>query len=181
MARLLDKWRDEELLMTGRSFVVSMITVAAVLFIAGRCTARDPAVGPLKQAVAEAKVDRAAAVETVTVYVPIAAKSKGRSDSADALVDVVSDTMLSVHITPSAPPTTVIVPPQVSNDLITLRRTVSDQARAIVALQQLVHADSVVIRRLDSLVAAQRQSRCGAKCGGMIVAGGLLLVRALVK
>jgi hypothetical protein len=25
--------------MTGRSFVVSMITVAAVLFIAGRCTA----------------------------------------------------------------------------------------------------------------------------------------------
>jgi hypothetical protein len=117
-------------------------------------------------------------VETVTVYVPIAAKSKARSDSADALVDVVSDTMLSVHITPSAPPTIVIVPPQVTNDLITLRRTVSDQARAIVALQQLVHADSVVIRRLDSLVAAQRPSRCGAKCGGAIVAGGLLLVRA---
>jgi hypothetical protein len=167
--------------MTGKSFVVSIITVAAVLFIAGYCTAPNPAVAPLKQAVADAKVERAAAVETVTVYVPIAAKSKAQSDNADALVDVVSDTMLRVHITPAAPPTIVIVPPQVSNDLTTLRRTVSDQARAIVALQQLVHADSLVIRRLDSLVAAQRQSRCGAKCGGVIVAGGLLLVRALVK
>lgn len=158
-----------------------MITVAVVVFVAGRCTAPDPAVAPLKRAVEAAKVERAAAVETVTVYVPIAAKSKARSDSADTLIDVVSDTMLSVHITPSAPPTIVIVPPQVTNDLITLRRTVSDQARAIVSLQQLVHTDSVVIRRLDSLVVAQRPSRCGAKCGGSIVAGGLLLVRVLVK
>lgn len=156
------------------------LAIAGVFFL-GRCSAPSPPVAVLEHAVDEAKDVRAAAIETVTVYVPRAAAAKARSDSADQLVDVVNDTLVSVRFTPSAAPTVAIVPPQVTRDLITLRRTVFDQAAAITKLQSALSADSIVIRRQDSLIAVLRPSRCGAKCGGAIVGAGAFLLLSIAR
>lgn len=156
------------------------LAIAGVFFL-GRCSAPSPAVAVLEHAVDEAKTQRAAAIETVTVYVPRAAAAKARSDSADQLVDIVDDTLVSVRVTPAAAPTIAVVPPQVTHDLITLRRTVSMQAVAIASFQRALAADSVVIRRQDSLIAALRPSRCGAKCGGAIVGGSVLGLLLIVR
>lgn len=142
---------------------------------------KDAEIQRLEQSVDTAKAQRAAAIETVTVYVPMAAAAKARSDSADAQVDVVGDTLLAVHLTPAAPPALVAVPLPVTQDLITLRRTVDMQARTIAAFQAALAADSVVIRRQDSLIAVLRPSRCGKTCWMLIGAGSALGLRRLLQ
>lgn len=168
--------------LSRRALSIAIVIITAVGgVLLGRATAPDPAVEQLRAGVAAAQVVRAAAAETVTVYVPIAAASKARSDSADQLVAIASDTMLSVRLTPAAAPTMVVVPIQVTEDLTQLRQTISDQARAIAALQAHVAADSVVIRRQDSLIVAQRGPRCGAKCGGAVGGTFVLLLGLMLR
>lgn len=147
----------------------------------GRASAPDPEVARLEAAVDTARSASAAAAETVTVYVPIAKASKARSDSADQMVTIADDTTLQVRITPRAPPSTVIVPVQVVADLTQLRQTVADQAKAIEVLEAKVGADSILIIRQDSLIQAQRPPRCGAKCGGGIVAALAGLIALIAR
>lgn len=160
-----------------------VVVVAVASFFAGRAsvTALDVRRDSIRT-VFVAKID------TVTVYVDQAnashkksSASKSASDAADAKIEVVDPTTIALRITPSAPPTIHVVPPELVTDLITLRRTVADQAKTILDTRAaLSHAQgalktAVDLHAADSTRIAQLQkSQCDRSCKITLLAIGAL-------
>lgn len=168
--------------MHGRSFVAGVLTTVGVLLPLGyyRDQSQSAAVAAAKARADSAQAEVVVAKESVTVFVPILQASRAESDRLAEIVRVTGTMELTVQLTPNAAPEQVHVPAPVAALIQAQGRTIADldemnrrKDTVIVKLEASNAAKDTVIATLE----AQRPPRCQAKCGGVIVLGGLTLLK----
>lgn len=130
----------------------------------------------LEHDVADAKIVRSVATETVTVHVKELVEARAESNRLRSLVHVVDATTLSVRTTPSDVPTLVTVPAAVTLKFVADSVLIAKQERQLWRYEALARADSLVIAKQDSLIRGlKKRNRCGRKCGIALGVGGTIL------
>lgn len=175
----------------GSAFLRCALPYVAGLVLIGGAYCRGKSAGEAgarlteaRRAVATAALVRTAAVETVTVVAHQTAIAASRAKAADALVRIVDPTTLAVQVTAASPPLMVQVPAPVVARIEADSALIEAQAAEILALRTLVVADSVVIRSQRNVIRileSTKAPRCGAKCGFVIGASGLLGLAMIVR
>lgn len=166
----------------GRSLAIGFAGGLVVGFAAlfARDTRTSARIDSLTTAVEAAAVDRAAAVESVTVFVPVVRTIRAESDRLAEIVRTAGETTLSVQLTPNEPPQLVEVPPQVVALIESQGKTIAHQEILIGKLEAALAADSSMIDAQAGLIDGYRKERpprCQAKCGAGIALGVLALLK----
>ncbi len=120
---------------------------------------------------AAAKLQRAAAIETVTVHVPVLQAATRESERLGTIVTLAGPTTISVRLTPTSAPELVQVPALVVKKMRADSIAIVESQRHIAYLYSVLRADSVVILAADSIITKLRHPRCGTKCKVLIGAG----------
>lgn len=169
--------------MTGiRAFVVGLLVGAGAMvpIVYAHDQSQTKAIADARSEVKVAKALRAAAIESVTVYVPVVAAAKAESDRLGALVQLVGPTTIAVRTTPgdSSPAVLVTVPATIVKKMRADSATIAKQAVQIARLTTALAADSVAIQRQAVLIQTLgAKRRCGPKCGAAIAVGVLVVVK----
>lgn len=166
----------------ARSLVIGVVLGLGVCVGPLYCReqAQSAALAAARDTVAAARAVVRVRVESVTVFRPVVEAAKAESDRLADLVTVVGPATLEVRTTPSAEPSLVAVPPVVAQLIQAQGRTIAEQDELILRQDSALVAKDRLIAAQDTLIArheAARPSRCGPKCGGAIVLGGLALVK----
>lgn len=150
----------------GVLFALSVSLAAVYWHDAGLHDDQEP--DRRRAATTRALAHRHAAVETLTVYVPVVQQARAESDRLSALVRTVGETTLEVRVTTSAPPQLVTVPAVVVEKMRADSVTIATQAELNRRQALVIAADSVAI---DTLKAERdywidkKTPFCGRKCG----------------
>lgn len=142
-------------------------------------TAKNATIDSLATAVKDAGTARHAAVESVTVFVPVAQRARAESDRLADIVRVTNATTLSVQLTPASAPLDIEVPAPVAQLIEAQGRTIAEQQVLLDRYAMLAATDSVMINTQAALIAEYRSERrrhCGVKCkAGLAVLGAATL------
>lgn len=134
-------------------------------------------------AIDSAKASVAPLVDTLRIYVPIAAAAKAESDRLAQLVQLVGPSTVAIRETPTSTPVLFEVPPSVVAKMRADSVTIAAQAAVIVRQQGVIDGQAGVIALQDTKIAtleAIKVPACQVKCGVLIGAGTLVAVRLLV-
>ncbi len=165
------------------------LTAIVVLIAAGSFLLGRASVTPLDVRRDSLRAALVARIDTVKVYVERANRSKQQSDAsksasdaADAKIEIVDPTTIALRYTPTAAPALYSIPPELVTDLLTLRRTVDDQAvtildtRAALSHAQGALGTAVALHVADSTRVVQLQrSQCDRRCKATLLTIGALL------
>lgn len=168
-----------------RPFVAGLVVgvVLVGLVMLQRSGRQDAALRAAHDSTAVALSLRHAAIESVTVFVPVVDSVRHESDRLAERVLVTGPTTLTVRLTPSSAPAQVTVPPVVAELIQAQGATIAQQTVLIDKLHEALGADSVVIARqaIELGLWAKQRPRCGRGCGVALGAVGTVVVVALLK
>lgn len=136
----------------------------------------------LESVVEQAQAVRAAAIESVTVYVPVVAKAQAESDRLARVVQLAGPTSVAIYTTPSVAPVVYTVPAEVVAKMRADSITIAEQAAQLLRKDSVIAADSTVIDTQSAAIAELKKGqRCGAKCGALVTLSGLAVLKLVAS
>lgn len=161
-------------------FLLGLAVAIAPLYCHDEASRKE--VAAAKQAVAQAKLERAVVIETLTVHAPAVATALRENDRISQLVRLDGLTAVTVRVTPTNEPQRIELPPLVIEKMRSDSTAIAVLKQKVADLEAVVRADSTVIHRQDTLTTKmeggeKRAFRRGVRIGAGVTVGAIILVK----